>query len=1579
MSVTTVASSAPREQLAEQFCHQADNEDLSRLAISDPQKLADAIWDLVETALAGGTQVRIRHVDPVDAGVSSRSVLECCGPDMPFLVDSLLNAASSQGLEVLALFHPIITLDNGSRVSAIQVHLPRLSDREADLLKLEAVETLDDVALAVHDYQEMRKAMRAEINRLQEQAHLPAEFISESSAFLEWLASEHFVFLGKRTYEFPRDSAGDFIAEEPEMVDGSNLGLLKDEDLNVLTRSAEPTVLTPEIGAFVGRREPIIIAKSTMLSRVHRRVAADYVGIKHYDDEGRVCGETRFLGLFTSEAYDETARSIPLVRKRVQKIIANSGAREGSHDGKALLNILERWPRDELLQSTAETLTPLVVGALHLIGRPRTRVFLRFDEFDRFVTALVYAPRESYDTRLRMQIGEALEATLAGEVMDFEPRFDTAALVRVVFHIRVSPGHPRPDPQELEAAIAELARTWDDSFRDALASAELEDAAAKGAPAFRGAFNAAYREAFTPHEALIDVQELSELNADETVRVRAFRLPSDPEEVLRAKIYVRDGAIPLSRCVPVFENMGLFVNFEIGYPVTPTEKPAADAPDTYWIHHVKMKRPDTTSVSIEDLAERFQDAFVAVWTGEAENDGYNQLVIGAGATWREAALLRALAAFRHQSGRDPGRATQIKALAQHPDLTRQLIDLFAARLDPAGEPEADLEARQSMCEEVRAEIESGLVSVSALDDDRVIRRIADLIMAIVRTNYFQSGRGRRHKRAISFKIASQEIEELPAPKPFREIFVAGPSVEGVHCRFGRVARGGLRWSDRRDDFRTEVLGLVKAQQVKNAVIVPVGSKGGFYPKQLPTGGSREEIRQAGISAYKTFISSLLDLTDNLVNGEVRPPDDTVVWDGDDPYLVVAADKGTATFSDIANEISEAHGFWLGDAFASGGSAGYDHKAMGITARGGWEAVKRHFREMGKDIQSEPFTVIGVGDMSGDVFGNGMLLSKQIRLQAAFNHMHIFVDPNPGDPERLWEERKRIFDLPRSSWADYDTSLISEGGGVFDRAAKSITLNDPIREMTGLVEDKVTPNELIHAILKMDAELLWFGGIGTYVKSASETHSDAGDRANDALRVDGRELNVSVVGEGANLGMTQAARIEFARSGGHINTDAIDNSAGVDSSDHEVNIKILAGEAIRRGTLPSGERNILLKSMTDDVAEHVLAHNYDQTAALTLAQDTALNDMEALERLMVDLEERGVLNRALEGLPPSAEMVQRQEAGAPLTRPELSVLLAWSKITLFDDLVASDVPDDPSFEETLTDYFPKAIREHGDSIKAHRLKREIVSTVLANRVLDAGGPVFLSRLRESTDRSNTELTRAFEIGRRVLNLSGFKDEVDALDNKVPAAAQTSMHKEGAGALFRAIEIITMRELGATVAETADAISAHLDKFKSSLRETASPHAAVRIERRARDLMGAEVPEPLARWSAALPYFAMGIRLVDLADEGAADIETISKTYFEVGDALRLDRLRVGAEDALTTAGYWDRVATRRMIDELVSQKVEMTRQALNAGSAEAWLAPREAARKELMASLRSLADGHSWSFSRFALAVDAVRRFATFEA
>ncbi len=1529
------------------------------------ETLGKSLWEWFETTESAS--VRIRPAEGVHNDLLGHHLLEAVGPDRPFLVDSLLGACSDLGFEVLTLFHPIVETDRG-RCSLIQIHLPDLSDGEQARLLAEAKATLADVHSATADYQEMRARMASEIERLENNEHVSERYKDEAVEFLKWLGNERFVFLGARSYTFQTGPDGNVLPEEPDTVEGSNLGLLRDDTRNVLNRGAEPLLLTEEIGAFLAEPESLIMAKATLQSRVHRRVACDYVGVKHFGEKGQVIGETRFLGLYTAEAYNESVRNIPLLRRRMQRVLDILNVLPGSHNEKTLSNIIEGWPRDELIQTKSEELAPIMQGVLDLVARPRVRVFTRADRFNRFVSTVVFIPREAYDTDLRRHIADAIEAAWGGRMSSFQPSFDGATMVRVLFETALPASGPKPDLVALERTIAELSRGWSDRFHDAVMASDLSAEERSLATLFTGAFNAAYREAFYPEEAMADVAMLAKLNQHNPIALRAYRRDSDQTDKVRAKIYSRSGAIALSDCVPVFERMGLFVAFETGYPVTPDSKPVEDAPDEYWVHSLSMRRVDGKDIDLEEIGSVFEDAFVAVWSDRAENDGFNALVFNAGLTWRQSALCRALCAYRHQTGLDPARQTQIAALNNNPGLTKRLVALFGARFDPDFE-----ESRDAAMVTLGDEIEDALKAVASLDHDRVIRRLADLIMAIQRTNFYQTGSDGQALPYISFKIASRQLEDLPAPKPYREIFVDSPMVEGVHCRFGPVARGGLRWSDRRDDFRTEVLGLVKAQQVKNAVIVPVGSKGGFFPKRLPNGGSREAVRDAGIAAYKTFITSLLGLTDNLIDGAVQAPARTVIHDGDDPYLVVAADKGTATFSDIANEISVAHGFWLGDAFASGGSAGYDHKKMGITARGAWEAVKRHFREMGKDIQSEPFTVIGCGDMSGDVFGNGMLLSKQIRLQAAFNHMHIFIDPDPQDPERLWEERKRMFDLPRSSWMDYDQSLISEGGGIFDRSAKSVELTPQIKALTGLSSDAVTPDELIHGLLKSDCELLWFGGIGTYIKASNETNADAGDRANDAMRINGVDLKAKVIGEGANLGLTQAGRIEAALNGVRLNTDAIDNSAGVDSSDHEVNIKILCTEAMRRGALPSGERNTLLASMTDDVAEHVLAHNYSQTGALSLAEERAKRDHLAFERLMVRLEERGVLDRRVEGLPSTAEMTQFEADGRALTRPEIAVLMAWTKIVLFDDLVASDVPDDPYFQTTLRGYFPEALLKYQDVMEAHRLKREIICTVLANRIVDIAGPVFLLRLREQSGAANADIVAAFEVARAVLDISNLTSQIEALDNKVPSQRQHNLHAALAASLRRLTHsVLTANVDGPIAAKIENLTDARTALSQLSAANLPAYEKAV-IQRRTNHLAREGVPAEVAEAVVSTRLLADAPLVTRLAANSEETPDAATAAYLHIGDALSLDRLRAAATTAISDMPHWDRLATRGLIRELEQLQADAAQLALVSGDTKSWVNTHSAARSTLLSEIKTYT-GSKPSFAQFALAADAVRKF-----
>ena len=997
-----------------------------------------------------------------------------------------------------------------------------------------------------------------------------------------------------------------------------------------LRRASEPALITSRLGLSLEDGPPLTVFKATLRSRVQRRADMDCIGVRRYDAEGRAAGEVRFVGLFTAEAYEAPATSLPLVRRKVEAVLAGAGHHPSAHTGKRLRYIVETYPRDELFQIGEDDLRRVAMGVLHLYDRPRVRLFARTDALDRFVSVLLYIPLDRYDSDVQGRAGEMLAAAWGGHVCDVAPTLSDPPLARICYTIAVSPAnHPCPDERALEAEIARVVRTWSDRF---------EAAARQGgvAPGLVGAVLGRYADAFPPGyrdlydaaEALLDLSMIEGMGEDADLRIRAFRHADDARTCFRFKLYRPGRSAPLADVLPVLENMGLKALVEEGFPVTRTLDDGRRA--VTWVHEFLSQDEHGEHLVFADVQVPFEDAFLAVWRGETENDGFNRLVLELAASWRDVALVRALARYRQQSGLDPSQGVQEAALSAHPEIVRLILDLFQVRFDPA--LSASVEARSERGEEVFARILEALQAVASLDEDRVLRRLARLVRAAQRTNFYQLGEDGGPKPHISFKIASRELDELPAPKPYREIFVWAPRVEGVHLRFGPVARGGLRWSDRRDDFRTEVLGLVKAQQVKNAVIVPVGSKGGFYPKQLPRGGAADAVRAEGVRAYTTFLRGLLDLTDNLDDqGAVVRPHGVVAHDGDDPYLVVAADKGTATFSDIANGVAADYGFWLGDAFASGGSAGYDHKAMGITARGAWVAVERHFREMGKDIRSEPFTCIGVGDMSGDVFGNGVVLSKAMKLVAAFDHRHVFLDPDP-DPAASWDERRRMFELPRSSWADYDTAKISAGGGVHARTAKSIPLTPQVQALLGVDVESLPPTELIRAILKAQAELLYLGGIGTYVRAATQSDAEVGDKANDAVRIDASELRVKVVGEGANLGFTQAGRIAFAAGGGRIDTDAIDNSAGVDTSDHEVNIKILLGQAERAGELEAADRNPLLAGMTDAVARHVLAHNYDQTLGLSLQQANAAGELDAQAAFMLELERRGRLDRKVEGLP-----------------------------------------------------------------------------------------------------------------------------------------------------------------------------------------------------------------------------------------------------------------------------------------------------------------------------------------------------------
>jgi glutamate dehydrogenase len=1538
-----------------------------------------------------GRAPQIRITDTLGASFDR---LEIVQDDAPFLVDSVMGEIADQGHQVRAMFHPIVEVQRdragvrgeagpARRESLIQVFIEDVGpDREKALV--EGVKaTLIDVRAAVEDFPSMLELMARSMGELE----LSGRAKPEEIHFLQWLQEAHFVFLGARVYEYPRLKSGEYAPEEPLYQAKDGLGVLRDPERTVLRRANEPAVLMRQAKDRIVRDPALTVAKSNVKSRVHRRGYMDYVGVKRYGADGLPAGEVRFVGLFTAEAYDEPATFVPLIREKVGRVLARAKALPGSYNEKRLKNVVDNHPRDELFQISEDELLEQAQGILHLYERPRVKLFVRRDPFDRFVSVLLFVPRDRYDSDLRKRAGEILTQAYGGRLSAYYPSFNDSALARVHFIIGLSgaaDAHIDPDLRRVEAEITDAARTWEDRFHTAVrASGRDSDAVTETVAKYDNAFPAGYRDRFDAAQALEDVAVIEGFGPSSAICARAYRAPGDGPLNFRLKLYRRIVPAALADVLPILENMGLKALAEAGFAITPAGR------DAVWVHDFEIEDPRGGDLVFAEVKDAFEAAVVAVWTGRTENDGFNRLVLELSIPWRDAALVRALARYRQQSGLDPSQRGQEEALSNHPGVARLILDLFRVKFDPA--IAADLDARRSQATAVMAEIVEALQLVESLDDDRVLRRLALLVEAIQRTNFYQLGPDGGPKPYISFKVASGQLADLPAPKPFREIFVWSTSVEGVHLRFGPVARGGLRWSDRRDDFRTEVLGLVKAQQVKNAVIVPVGSKGGFYPKQLPKGGSADAVRTEAIAAYKTFLCGLLDITDNLTAaGKVEPPDGVVVHDGDDPYLVVAADKGTATFSDIANGVAESYGFWLGDAFASGGSVGYDHKVMGITARGAWEAVKRHFRERGKDIQSEPFTVVGCGDMSGDVFGNGMLLSRQIRLQAAFDHRHIFLDPDP-DPAKSYAERARMFVLPRSSWDDYDRKKISKGGGVFPRSLKSIPLSPEVRRFLETDAETLAPTELIHLILKARAELFYLGGIGTYVKAKTESNMDAGDKANDAVRVNGSDLRVKVVGEGANLGLTQAGRIEFAEAGGRVETDAIDNSAGVDSSDHEVNIKITTGILERQGKLSRAARNRLLPKMTDDVASHVLVHNYDQTLALSLLEMDTVGELEPHARFMAELEHAGRLDRAVEGLPDALAISERLKAGRGLSRPELAVLLAYGKLELKRDIAASNATDDPFFEGRLEAYFPKLLRKYRAAIHSHRLRPDIIATVIANDVINRCGPSFPSRIMAAAGCDVTAFTAGYEAAKQALDFEKLWSETEALDLKCPAAGQMALFRRLVSAL-RGATFWLARRSGREGLDVAELTARYAPGFKSLhglMPEILSTVERAGVEAQIGRLIDAGAPHEKAQAVAVLGPLTNVGDLVDLAEASSWPLPNVARLYYATGAAFAFDRLRAAAGE-FRAGDIFERTALRRLIEDLLAEQAQLTRAIMAfAGAAQAgedathakhavtsWSALRP---DQTRAATRTIEEietgGGAWTFAKLTIANAALRELA----
>ena len=1535
-------------------------EDVVRYGAADLAMLAERAYDFLADRQPGAPKLRCETITLSDSGErKSVTAVELVNDDMPFLVDSAMGEMAERRLDVRLVSHPVlgVTRDGGkltavgspetgaTRESFITIHLDPIDDAAcADLVA--ALDTvLGEVRLAVQDWRPMLGRVDAAIADLKNNPPpLPVDEIAEAIQFLQWLLANNFTFLGVRDY-----------AVEGEKIEAdfdSSLGIMRSRELRVLKRGGELLEITPEIMAFLQEPRALIIAKANIHSRVHRRVYLDYIGVKRFDASGKLVGEFRIVGLFTSTAYTRSAHSIPYLRRKIANVEARAGFDPSSHSGKALANVLEHYPRDELFQIDEETLSRFTLAILQLDERPRVRVLARRDRFDRFVSVMVFVPRERYDSDIRVKIGEYLASAFVGRVSAYYPFFPEGPLVRVHFIIGRSGGAtPEVDRATLETEVANIVRSWADGLMAALSLVHAPAKARELFGRYREAFSEGFHEAYAPSVAAGDIRVIEGLSEQRPLNVDFHHRLEEEQRSVGLKVWSYARPLPLSERVPVLENMGFRVVDERTYLVTP----AGEGAHEVWFHDMLLERNDGGAIDLSQDKGRLEVAFLMVMRGGAENDGYNALTLFGAMAWRDVALIRTLSRFLRQIRVSYSQDYMWATLVKHSAIAGNIVELFHARFDPRPEAAQDRDPKQKA---IAACVEEALQKVESLDEDRILRLFVNAVQSAIRTNFYQTDKDGHVKALIAIKFESGKLTEMPLPRPLYEIFVYSPRIEGVHMRFGKVARGGIRWSDRPQDFRTEILGLVKAQQVKNAVIVPVGAKGGFVPKLMPKSPTREQFQAEGIATYKLFMSTLLDITDNYdADGKIITPPDVIRHEGDDPYLVVAADKGTATFSDIANAISIEHDYWLGDAFASGGSAGYDHKVMGITARGAWESVKRHFREMDINIGATPFTCVGVGDMSGDVFGNGMLREDTTKLLAAFDHRDIFIDPDP-DPKAAFAERKRLFDLPRSSWQDYNKELISKGGGVYPRSSKEIRLSPEAQKLFG-VGEAVTPQQLMKAILTAQVDLLFFGGIGTYIRASSESDEAAGDRANDAIRITGADVRAKVIGEGANLGMTQRGRIEAALAGIRLNTDAIDNSAGVNTSDVEVNIKIALSVPVRAGELTYDARNALLAEMTEEVGHLVLRNNYQQSLALSLAQRRGMEDLGFQQRLMQTLEKQGHLDRTVEYLPDEISLADRRKRNLPLTRPELAVLLAYAKLTLYSELLDSTVPDDPYLGRELNRYFPKEMTErYPEALQVHRLRREIIATQLTNSMINRGGATLIVRIADQTGATPPSIAAAFAAVRQSYEMVALNTEIDGLDNKVSGKTQLDLYAAVQDLLLDRLvwflrNVDLKQGLETIIAHYRDGIAQFVAALDSGLSKEA---ADARFAREAA-LVKAGVAQDLARRLANLPLLKHASDIVMVAQRAQRSVADVTTTYFAAEAYFQLDRI-AGALSSIAVSDYFDRLALARALDAIgdAERRIATAMVGQGATGAEAvaaWVKPRHAEVERMRAAMHEI--------------------------
>jgi glutamate dehydrogenase len=1574
---------APCESFIRQFYHWVPAADLADRTPADLYGAAISEWNLAQERPSGTAKVRVYNPDPErDGWQSPHTVIEIISDDMPFIVDSITMELGRQGYSIDLVIHPVVRVQrdhDGRLLDVIEpgatapdaigesvLHAEVVRERDpGELARLtENLErVLEEVRAAVEDWGPMREQTDRLIAELD--AHPPpldSKDVDEVKSFLRWVAADHFTFLGYREYDLVVDGDGVGLQVVPE----SGLGILRGAPTTPFKRLGSKAL------ALAMAQHILVLTKANTRSNVHRPAYLDYIGVKRFGPDGEVIGERRFLGLYTTAAYKNSPREIPLIRHKVERVLRRAGFPPASHDRKALLEIIESYPRDSMFQMDSDDLFEVAMGILGLGERQRVRLFVRHDPLDRFVECLVTIPRDRFNTENRERVGRILLESFGGNHLDWTLQRSESVLVRVLYIVHCPKGTPSDyDVAGIELRLARETRAWTDDLRAALIEAHGEDRGVKLHRRYERAFPPAYRADWPARSAVADVADIEQLAAGGGPIMSLYRPLEGQVGTLRSKLF-SSGRVSLSDVLPTFEHMGATVVDERPYEISPAGGTKA------WIYDFGLR---CVAEDVERVGDIFQDAFLAARRGELEDDGLNGLVLRAALTGREVTVIRAVAKYLRQAGIAFSDAYMERTLLRHPEIATLLVKLFCARFDPQRrDPDA--------AERLAREIEEAVDAVASLDEDRILRSFLSVVCAILRTNYFRGGSGEddlagdpaTHRPYLSFKLDPSKIATLPAPRPLFEIFVYSPRFEGVHLRGGKVARGGLRWSDRREDFRTEILGLMKAQMVKNALIVPVGSKGGFVLKRPLADGGREALLEEGIACYRMFLSGLLDVTDNIVGGEVVAPDRVVRYDDDDPYLVVAADKGTATFSDIANEVSAAYDFWLGDAFASGGSQGYDHKQMGITAGGGWESVKRHFRALERDIQKTDFTVAGIGDMSGDVFGNGMLLSRHIKLVAAFNHMHVFLDPDP-DAARSFAERKRLFALPRSSWSDYDESLISKGGGIYLRTAKSIAISPQVREVLGIDDQELAPNDLIRAILRAPVDLLWNGGIGTYVKASSEGHADAGDKTNDAVRVDGRELRCSVVGEGGNLGFTQRGRIEYALGGGRINTDAIDNVAGVNCSDHEVNIKILLGSLIADGEMTRDRRNELLAEMTEAVGDQVLYGSYTQTQAMSIGLAQAASMVDVHARLIHRLEQVTGLSRELEFLPDDETISERKAAHRGLVAPELAVVMAYCKIFVYAQLLESDLPEDPYLAHDLERYFPPPLPErYSAQMRSHRLSREIIATVVANQLVDRAGTTFAFRLREETGAPVSILARAYAVAREVFEMRAFWLAVEALDNEVHSDVQLDMLIEARRLVERATRwLVRANPRRIDIEATTRRFEPGVKLLEGALPGVLDDNDRDAFTARATELEGAGVPAGLAAKVAGMPSMISVFDIVEVAAATGRDQAAVMSVYSQLGSRLELNWLRDRIIE-LPRANRWQALARAALREDLYSVHRMLTQEILESAGGDAdaeaaidaWSQPNAAAVERHIAMLSDINASRVYDTTTLPVALREVR-------